>query len=135
MTETSLRQSDMTKKMVPLLSRTISWHEHFHGTPDSGNNANNDEHFSGMRFNRSSSLSLCNRSPDDERFVHVNDWFAQYGVNPCSRTETIYCESCRSEEPAQNNMDISTGHIVLVSIVFSAIKKKTVDAMMMMIIT
>ena len=54
---------------------------------------------------------------DDDRFIHINDWFEEYGVNPCSKTETIILHSCRSEEPVQSNMDISTGHIVLVSIV------------------
>lgn len=54
-------------------------------------------------------------SIDDERFVHINSWYEEFGVNPCSRTETIYVHSFRSEEPVTSNMDISTGHIVLVS--------------------
>ncbi len=52
---------------------------------------------------------------DDERFVHINTWYDTYGSNPCSKTETIYLSHIRSEEPAVSNMDISTGHIVLVS--------------------
>ena len=52
---------------------------------------------------------------DQECFIHINDWFQHYGGNPCSKTETIYLNHCRSEEPVTSNMDISTGHIVLVS--------------------
>lgn len=52
---------------------------------------------------------------DDEDFVHIKDWCCVYDVSPCCRTETIYLPSSRSEEPVASNMDISTGHIVLVS--------------------
>jgi hypothetical protein len=52
---------------------------------------------------------------DDEAFVHVNAWHTNVGGNPCSKTETIYLFASRSEEPVVSNMDISTGHIVLVS--------------------
>ena len=55
-------------------------------------------------------------SDDDERFTHVNVWCEMQGANVCSRTETFYLPPfCRSEEPVASNMDISTGHIVLVS--------------------
>ena len=55
-------------------------------------------------------------SDDDERFTHVNIWCDMRGANECSRTETFYLPNfCRSEEPVASNMDISTGHIVLVS--------------------
>ena len=57
-------------------------------------------------------------SADEDRFVHINEWYLQYGCNPCSRTETIYLHCYRSEEPVASNMDISTGHIVLVSTSF-----------------
>lgn len=52
---------------------------------------------------------------DMDSFVHINEWYLHYGCDPCSRTETIYLHSFRSEEPVASNMDISTGHIVLVS--------------------
>ena len=51
----------------------------------------------------------------DEGFVHINEWHEYYGGSPFSRTETIILNSYRSEEPVTSNMDISTGHIVLVS--------------------
>jgi len=70
---------------------------------------NNNNHL--MRRNRHLSLE-----EDDERFVHVNTWHTDYGGNPCSKTETIYLFAFRSEEPVVTNMDISTGHIVLVSV-------------------
>ena len=58
----------------------------------------------------------CKRLRDDEdRFVHINKWFEDYDTNPCSKTEIIYLTCFRSEEPVTSNMDISTGHIVLVS--------------------
>ena len=59
-------------------------------------------------------------SLDEDAFVHINEWFEHFGVNPCSKTETFYLHSCRSEEPVQSNMDISTGHIVLVSILHNS---------------
>lgn len=51
----------------------------------------------------------------EETFVHINEWHEHFNSDPCSRTEVIYLDACRSEEPATTNMDISTGHIVLVS--------------------
>ena len=70
--------------------------------------ANGIDHFSrGFKYQEAS----C----ESDRFVHINDWFEQYGCNPCSRTETIYLHCFRSEEPVMSTMDISTGHIVLVS--------------------
>ena len=68
--------------------------------------------------NQDSEVVNGNRSLsfDEDAFVHINEWFEHFGVNPCSKTETFYLHSCRSEEPVQSNMDISTGHIVLVSI-------------------
>ena len=70
---------------------------------------NNNNHL--MRRNRHLSLD-----EHDERFMHVNMWHTDYGGNPCSKTETIYVCAFRSEEPVVTNMDISTGHIVLVSV-------------------
>ena len=54
---------------------------------------------------------------DHDSFVHINSWYEHFeGSSPCSRTETIYLPRSRSEEPVASNMDISTGHIVLVRI-------------------
>lgn len=62
-------------------------------------------------------FGCCRLRDDEDRFVHVNKWFADYDTDPCSKTEVIYLTHCfRSEEPVTTNMDISTGHIVLVGI-------------------
>ena len=56
------------------------------------------------------------RSTDDDTFLHVKEWYGAFPVNPCSKTETIHVlSSYRSEEPVTTNMDITTGHIILVS--------------------
>ena len=70
-----------------------------------------------LRRGNSSQWRRCSASSDDgERFTHVNVWCDMQGANVCSRTETFYLSPfCRSEEPVASNMDISTGHIVLVS--------------------
>ena len=51
----------------------------------------------------------------DSSFEHIKEWSSNFDVSPCCRTEIIYLPSFRSEEPVASNMDISTGHIVLVS--------------------
>ena len=78
----------------------------------STSNIGDDSRF--LSLYRQSSYSTVDID-DQDRFVHINEWFEHYGGNPCSKTETIYLDNYRSEEPVQSNMDISTGHIVLVS--------------------
>lgn len=62
---------------------------------------------------RKSSMNSCS-----ELFVHVKDYACLCNnVYPFCKTEVIYLPlSRRSEEPVTSNMDISTGHIVLVCI-------------------
>ncbi len=74
-------------------------------------NGNDSRYISLYRQSSYSAVTIA-----DDSFVHINEWFERYGGNPCSRTETIYLDNYRNEEPVQSNMDISTGHIVLVSI-------------------
>ena len=62
---------------------------------------------------------------EDESFVHINAWHTDVGGNPCSKTETIYLYASRSEEPVVSNMDISTGHIILVSHPWTNIQSNT----------
>ncbi|XP_074659356.1 receptor-type tyrosine-protein phosphatase N2-like [Tubulanus polymorphus] len=68
---------------------------------------------------RYSSLSKSTATPRrfssncEDNFVHVKEWYRFFHVNPCSKTEIIRLNYCRSEEPVVSNMDITTGHIVL----------------------
>ena len=77
-----------------------------------------------LRRGSSGQWRRCSTSSDDaERFTHVNVWCDMQGANACSRTETFYLSPfCRSEEPVASNMDISTGHIVLVSLCLVIVK-------------
>lgn len=51
-----------------------------------------------------------------DTFTHIKRWSIDYtNVQPCCSTEKLVFNHYRSEEPVTSNMDISTGHIVLVS--------------------
>ena len=123
----------MRRTFTSPLSRTVSFHEQFlsgissaHSNGFFSTHNDDDTNAHSSLYQRNGGLGIngsilgqqhqLHRSLDEDRFTHIKDWFfSEYAVNPCSRTETIYVDSCRSEEPVQSNMDISTGHIVLVS--------------------
>ena len=59
-----------------------------------------------------------------DMFTHVKRWSIDYtNVQPCCMTEKLVFIRCRSEEPVASNMDISTGHIVLVSSKINVVEK------------
>ena len=65
----------------------------------------------------SSSCWVENENNYMDVFTHIKRWSIDYtNVQPCCTTEKLVFVNCRSEEPVSSNMDISTGHIVLVSI-------------------
>lgn len=69
-----------------------------------------------------SGLSVINNmSKNDsgcEGFTHIKKRW-EYDEGAFCRTETFVLSASRSEEPVSSNMDISTGHIVLVSTLIS----------------
>ena len=65
----------------------------------------------------SSSCWVENENNYMDVFTHIKRWSIDYtNVQPCCTTEKLVFVNYRSEEPVSSNMDISTGHIVLVSI-------------------